>query len=80
MERFPNLTELNLSYNSLTHLPSALNEISKLKALKNLDLRQNNFNADFNFDSLLPPDQPLKSVEILEKYWILSIINFLFSI
>ncbi len=68
MERFPNLMELNLSFNQFFDLAALLKELSKLKKITSLDLRANKFNIHYDFDSIIPHGGNLASLEALEKY------------
>jgi len=67
LERFPNLIELNLSYNAIGNLNSLLKELAKLKKLCDLNLRCNKFNASLNFSEFLPNGSNLKSLELIEQ-------------
>ena len=67
LERFPNLLELNISNNKLSNLDQLLPELIKLKNLRSLDLRMNKFNANLNFNELLPNASSLKSLELIEQ-------------
>lgn len=66
-ERFPNLKALNLSYNSIFDVEKLLKELSKFEALERLDIRYNGFNADFNFETLIPPNVMSRSIEAIDK-------------
>ena len=67
LERFPNLLELNLSHNKLSNLDQLIPELIKLRGLRSLDLRMNKFNANLNFNELLPNASSLKSLELIEQ-------------
>ena len=67
LERFPNLIELNLSYNAIGSLNSLLSELVKLKRLRDLNIRCNKFNSNLNFNEFLPNGSNSKSLEIIEQ-------------
>lgn len=67
LERFPNLLELNLSYNGLSELDSLVLELAKLKSLRTLNLRGNKFNTNFNFDQYFSNTSTPKSLEVIEQ-------------
>jgi Leucine-rich repeat (LRR) protein len=50
MQRFPNLNDLNLSFNQIVDLDILVYELAKLKNLSVLDLRANKFNMDHDYD------------------------------
>lgn len=66
MDRFPNLQELNLSFNQICDSENLLYELSKLPKITAIDLRANRFNLAFDFDSIIPHGSVLASLEALE--------------
>ncbi len=63
LDRFPHVTELNLSQNAISSMKNVLENISQLKHLRNFDLRHNPLNSDFDSSFY----NKLCSIESLEK-------------